>query len=210
SGERERAFRLRPHSGAVVTYADLYADTCRRMGEARVCDELSAEWDRWPADLDKRERSLHLVRRLWTLSERHGPAVVLFYAPPYYPQVPASDSPLRDAVREVAAAHPELNLVEDEYFPFLSDMSYLRLDASIDTSTLTANMPVWSTGNGAAPRPGAYALPLDEILQLNLPVVNLGPYGKGAHQHGERALMSYSFGILPGLLYETIQRLSRQ
>lgn len=210
NGERERAFRLRPRSGAVITYADLYAATCRQVGEERVRDELSAEWDRWPAGLDKRERSLHLVRRLWTLSGRQGPAVVLFYAPPYYPQVPASDSPLRDAVREVAAAHPELNLVEDEYFPFLSDMSYLRLDASIDTSALIANMPVWSTGDGGAARPGAYALPLDEVRRLNLPVVNLGPYGKGAHQRGERALMSYSFGVLPGLLYETIRRLSRQ
>jgi arginine utilization protein RocB len=37
--------------------------------------------------------------------------------------------------------------------------------------------------------------------------VNLGPYGAGAHQASERARMSYSFGTLPQLLLETIQRL---
>ncbi|HLZ21605.1 MAG TPA: M20/M25/M40 family metallo-hydrolase [Ktedonobacterales bacterium] len=207
NGERERASSVCPRSGAVVTYADLYTDTCQRLGEDRVRDELHTEWDRWPADQDKRERGLHLARRLWALSGRQGPAVVLFYSPPYYPQVSTSVSSLRTAVRAVATAHPELQLVEDEYFPFLSDMSYLRLDAETDTAALVANMPVWLTDD-AAQRPGAYALPLDEIRRLNLPVVNLGPYGKGAHQRGERALMSYSFGVLPGLLYETIEQLT--
>jgi arginine utilization protein RocB len=205
----EHARQIRPRSGIVVTYADLHADTCRQRGEERVRDALATEWDRWPAHLDKRERGLHLVRCLWTLSGRQGPAVVLFYSPPYYPQVSASDSPLREAVRAVAASHPELDLVEEEYFPFLSDMSYLRLDSGTNTGALIANMPVWSSDAGAA-RPGAYSLPLDEIRRLDLPVVNLGPYGKGAHQRGERALMSYSFGVLPGLVYETVSRIAER
>ena len=39
-------------------------------------------------------------------------------------------------------------------------------------------------------RDGDYTLPLAEIAALGLPVVNFGPYGAGAHQHGERLLMS--------------------
>lgn len=206
NGQHDRALHLAQRSGAVITYAELYSAACRRLGDERVRAELDAEWQQWPAQLDKRERSLHLVRRLWTLSGRQGPAVVIYYSPPYYPHVRAARSTLHAAVRAVARAHSELNLIEDEYFPFLSDMSYLRLDSATDTGPLVANMPVWST-DGMPARPGSYTLPLDEIRQLNLPVVNLGPYGKGAHQRGERALMSYSFGILPGLLYETIQRL---
>jgi arginine utilization protein RocB len=38
-------------------------------------------------------------------------------------------------------------------------------------------------------------------------VINLGPYGRGVHQSGEGVLMSYSFGILPQLIYEVIERL---
>ena len=48
------------------------------------------------------------------------------------------------------------------------------------------------------------------MRQLNLPVVNLDPYGKGAHQPGERVLMSYAFGALPQLLDEVIEHLARE
>jgi len=88
-------------------------------------------------------------------------------------------------------------------------MSYLHLDPTIDTAALTANIPTWQPP-GAPNRPGAYSLPLDAMRALDVPVVNLGPYGKGAHQAGERALMSYSFGVLPQLLYEAIERLAHQ
>jgi arginine utilization protein RocB len=67
-------------------------------------------------------------------------------------------------------------------------------------------MPVWREDD-AAPRTGSYRLPLDAMRRLNLPVVNLGPFGKGAHQRGERALLSYSCGVLPALVYEAIERL---
>ena len=195
-----------PRSGIILTYADLYSETVQRLGEERVSQELAEEWERWPADLDKRERSLHLVYRLWTLNGRQGPAVVVYYAPPYYPHVAATPSALHGAVAAVIATHPELNLVQQEYFPLLSDLSYLRLDPDIDCLALIANMPVWREPD-APPRPGSYSLPLAAIRDLALPVVDFGVYGRGAHQHGERVLMSYSFGVLPQLLYETIEYL---
>ena len=206
AGEIERARRVRPRSGRTLTYDELRQAAERTAGAERVQAALDDEWDRWPAELDKRERSLHLVRRLWTLSGLQGPAVVVYYAPPFYPHVGAKEGHLLSAVRAVARRHPELNLVEEEYFQFLSDMSYLRLDPGVDVSALVANMPAWQPED-APRRPGAYSLPLDEMRELGLPVVNLGPYGKGAHQRGERALASYSFGVLPGLVFETVLRL---
>ena len=95
-----------------------------------------------------------------------------------------------------------------QYFDFLSDMSYLRLDPGIELAPLTSNMPVWRDAS-APQRAGAYSLPMDAISALNLPVINLGVYGFGVHQRGERVLMSYSFGVLPQLLMETIERLTR-
>lgn len=206
AGEVERARQVRPRSGRTLTYDELRQAAERTAGAERVRAELDDEWDRWPAELDKRKRSLHLVRRLWTLSGLQGPAVVVYYAPPFYPHVGAKEGALLTAVRDVARRYPELNLVEEEYFQFLSDMSYLRLDPGVDVSALVANMPVWQPAD-APLRPGAYSLPLDEMRELGLPVVNLGPYGKGAHQRGERALASYSFGVLPGLVFETVLRL---
>jgi len=200
--------------GAVLTYAELRAETAARLGEEAVAEALAGEWERLPPNSDKRERCLRLVRRLWALSGRQGPAVVLYYAPPYYPHVAARRSndgapdPLQEAVAAVAAAHPELNLVVREYFPLLSDLSYLRLDPDLDLEALRDNMPVWQESDeGAPPRPGSYTLPLEAMRALDLAVVNIGPYGRAVHQAGERVLMSYSFGVVPRLIYETIERL---
>ncbi len=197
----------RQRTGRVLTYAELRAATVERLGEHTVREELNAEWDRWPAGLDKRERSLRMAYRLWTLSGLRGPAIVLYYSPPYYPHAAAAPSALHTAIRQVAALHPEQHLEVREFYPYLSDMSYLRLDASDAAGALVANMPVWR-GREEPPRPGSYSLPLDEIRALSLPIINIGPYGAGAHQAGERALMSYSFEVLPQLLLETIEQLA--
>lgn len=194
-------------SGKVLTYATLRAAAERRVGAERVAAALAEEWKHTPERGDSRERSLRLVYRVWTLSGLKGPAIVVYYAPPYYPHIAAVPCDPHAAVRGVAASHPELGLRVEEYYPYISDMSYLRLDPGVDLRALTDNMPVWRT-EGEPARPGSYSLPLDTIRALNLPVVNLGPYGAGAHQRGERLLMSYSFGVLPQLLLETIDRLA--
>jgi arginine utilization protein RocB len=190
-----------------MTYAELRAAAEATVGEDGVAAALRDEWKLLPTSADKRLRCLALVQRLWSLSGRSGPAVIVYFSPPFYPHVKASPSPLHEAVAEVAAGHPEIPLVTCEYFPFLSDMSYLRLDSDIEASALTANMPLWHAP-GDPDYPGGYSLPLEAIRQLDLPVVNLGPYGRGAHQRGERALMSYSFAVLPQLVYETIMKLA--
>ena len=206
SGEHGWQERFQPRAGVVLSYAELYGEMVQQFGEEYVVAEVAAEWERWPATLDKRERSLYIVRRLWTLSGRQGPAIIIYYAPPYYPSVASTAGILQDAVTAVVKAHPEVQLEQRPYFPYLSDMSYLRLDPGVDLTALTANMPVWSTSATDA-QPGSYSLPLEAIRQLALPVINWGSFGRGAHRRDEGVLMSYTFGLLPQLLYEMIERL---
>lgn len=202
-----------PRAGSVYTYGELRAHAERQHGVDAVAHALAGEVARRPTDADMdagtdtdtRERSLRVVRQLWALAGLTGPAIVLFYSPPYYPHVAAAPGPLHTAVAAVADAHPALRLVTREFYPYISDMSYLRLDAGVETAALTANMPLWTSPEAAIP--GGYTLPLDAMRTLNLPVVNLGPYGRGAHQRGEAVLMPYSFGVLPQLLWEVIARL---
>jgi arginine utilization protein RocB len=200
---------VQPRAGVVLTYAELYHETVQTLGQERVEAELRDEWERWPVTLDKRERCLHLVYRLWNLSGKQGPAVILHYALPYYPHAAATPCALQDAITTVIHAHPEAQLVLREYYPYLSDISYLRLDPGGDITTLKANMPVWEERTSSVPQhPGSYYLPLEAIQQLNIPVANFGPHGRGAHQHDESVEMVYSFGVLPQLLYETIEHLA--
>ncbi|WIG57371.1 MAG: Arginine utilization protein RocB [Ktedonobacterales bacterium] len=204
--EDERAKRVEPRTGIVLSYEELYERAVHVLGKQQVTAALDDEWERWPAALDKRERSLHLTHRLWQLSGKRGPAVIVYYSPPYYPSIAATPCALHEAVTKVIAAHPREHLALREYFPFLSDMSYLRLDAAADTPALAANMPVWRSPDAPA-RPGSYSLPLEAISELDMPVVDIGPYGRGAHQRGERLMMSRSFGMLPQLVYEVIEQL---
>ena len=203
-----QAQSMKPRSGAVLTYADLYGDIARKFGPERLAAELEKASANCPDELDARERCLHRVRSLWKLSGRTGPAIIIYYSPPYYPHVAATPCALLEAINSVADAHPELKLVVQEYYPYISDMSYLRLDPGSHVTALTANIPTWQAP-GEPARPGAYSLPLQAIQDAGVPVINLGPYGRGVHQSGEGVLMSYSFGILPQLICEVIERLGQ-
>jgi arginine utilization protein RocB len=197
-----------PHAlrkGSVMTLAALREAAEARRGVEAVRDDLAELNQSLPPTLDKRERNMRLAQRLWTLSELSGPAVVLYYSPPYYPHAQATPGALHNAMATVAATHPELQIQLQEFYPYISDMSYLRLDPGMDLTALKANMPLWSDALPASS--GAYSLPLDEIARLGLPTINLGPYGWGAHQRGERLLQSYSFGVLPHLIMEVVERL---
>ncbi|MGE5335204.1 MAG: hypothetical protein ACM3N4_10925, partial [Nitrososphaerota archaeon] len=201
--------RATPRLGEVLTWQGLRAASVERLGEKRVAAALKDAWNALPEEIDSRERSMRLTHALWMLSGREGPAIVLYYSPPYYPHIAAAPCPLHQAVAQVAASHPDVRLSVEEFYPYISDMSYLQLDTTADLAALTANMPVWRP-EGAESRVGDYTLPLADVAALGLPVVNFGPYGAGAHQRGERLLMSYSFETLPRLLLETIERLGRQ
>jgi arginine utilization protein RocB len=207
-GDSAGADDLKPRTGIVLSYAELLAEVERRLGQERLQAELAIAWEKMPDGLDARQRCLHLVRHLWTLSGKEGPAVVIYYSPPYYPHVAATPCSLHTAVASVVKAHPELRLKVQEYYPFISDMSYLRLDPDLDLAALTGNVPTWRESDKPA-YPGSYSLPLAAIQELALPVVDIGPYGRSVHQRDERVLMSYSFGVLPQLICEVIERLGR-
>ena len=169
--------RATPRTGAVLTWQELRAQCVARLGEDAVATALDDAWQRLPTGIDSRERSMRLTHALWTLSQHEGPAIVLYYSPPYYPHIAAAPCELHEAVAQVAASHPELQLSVEEFYPFISDMSYLQLDATADLAALTANMPTWRTDDTPT-RDGDYTLPLAEIAALGLPVVNFGPMAR--------------------------------
>lgn len=182
----------------VLTYAALVEAASGAVGKAEA-DRRAAETWRMAAG-DQRDRSLAMVRRLFAAAGLSGPAAVLYLAPPYYPHLPELPSPLSAALRAVAAEHAGDRVAVREFFPLLSDMSYLRLDPDLDIAVLDANMPAW--------RPDGYTLPLETIRALDIPVVNIGPHGEGIHRPDERVLESYAFGVVPRLILETIARLA--
>ena len=54
------------------------------------------------------------------------------------------------------------------------------------------------------PTNSVFDIPLEEMQKLNLPVVNIGPFGKDAHKFTERIEIDYSYNVAPGLVRDTI------
>lgn len=150
-----------------------------------------------PPDLP--ERSRLMVQRLAREAGIQGPAVIVFFAPPYYPHLPPQDSALLNAVEcQINRSDQPIRL--RPFYPYISDMSFVSLAAQAQAGlpALTANMPLFGRG---------YTLDFDAMRALGCPVVNIGPWGRDAHGLFERVYKPYAFEVVPQLIYDVSREL---
>ena len=203
---------LPPHlrEGHVWTYAELHAAVVAQHGLDATTAKLETARQTCPATMDSREATLHLIETLWQLSGNVGPAVVIAYAPPFYPHIAGEDGVLLQAVQTMISQHAHEGVVLREFFPLLSDLSYMRLDPTMQTDALRHNMPLWRDVPDDTPY-ASYHLPFATIQAAQIEgVVNIGVFGQCGHQRGERVQMPYSFQTVPQMVYETILTLAEQ
>jgi arginine utilization protein RocB len=155
---------------------------------------------------DGRELSRMIVAELAKVAQIGGPAVVAFFSPPYYPSVQPRENELTLAVKSVLGESSR-HIQFRGYYPYISDLSYLRLDNGIEADSLKKNMPLF----GMKDKKNALYYLLDsakwsDIRALDCPVVNVGPFGSDAHGLYERVYMPYSFETAPQIIFETIIR----
>ncbi|WP_408008471.1 M20/M25/M40 family metallo-hydrolase [Pseudalkalibacillus sp. A8] len=149
---------------------------------------------------DDREKSINLVDKLMIQCYELAPAVVLFFAPPYYPAVNTSRDPLVinsvKLMKEVASRfNVEVNQIH--YFNGICDLSYVSyMDEDDGWTAYEGNTPVWGE---------TYSIPFTDMLQLNAPVFNVGPFGKDAHQRTERLHIDSAFIQMPVMLESLIK-----
>ena len=67
-----------------------------------------------------------------------------------------------------------------------------------DINSLKYNMPSWGT---------KYRHPIEDIMEINVPVVNIGTFGKDGHKLTERVHKKYTFENIPNISYRTIKNL---
>ncbi len=48
---------------------------------------------------------------------------------------------------------------------------------------------------------------MEAVMEVDVPVVNIGTYGKDGHKMTERVHMKHTFEIVPNITYNTIKRL---
>jgi len=198
---KELSFKTR-----VLTYDELY-----RAVKAEIGDELDEKIEELTAKIlrddtiDQRDFSLKLVEEVHKLWCDREPVVIVYFSPPYYPHIAVEgkrekEKRLIKAVDQaIGRIKTDYRLVKRKFFPYISDLSYgaaPREEESIEA--LKNNMPGFGT---------KYRLPIEEMQKLDLPVVDIGPFGKDAHKFTERLHKDYSFRVVPELVLRTIMEL---
>lgn len=196
-----------PWTPRVITYEELL-NNVQKGFTGDLGEHLATFAAGLPDSIDQREKSVAVVTETLRLSQDKDPVIILGFLPPFYPH----RSNLRQSSREVALLEVIGKLIDEaqskfgetlvisEHFAAISDLSYLGFQgARDDLMQLATNTPGWGT---------VYDLPVDDLLALDVPVVNLGPAGKDAHKHTERLELDYSLNVAPTLLKSLVESLS--
>ena len=187
----------------VFTYDELKSKYVKKFGEKYQDLEIKAEaLDK--QGVDQREIPVTIIKEMLKALKINDPSIVLYFAPPYCPH-----NTLKNEVKEEKAIKDQLTqIVKDfgkkkgldykvlQFFPSLSDSSYIKIDDSDESiNALKNNFPMMNK---------FYDLPIETIKSLNIPALDFGVYGKDAHKWMERVNKPYSFEILPELILEAV------
>jgi len=151
---------------------------------------------------DDREKSIRIVDQLMIRCQELTPATVLLYAPPYYPAINSSNHPLViqsiELMKKTAKTF-DIEVEQIHYFNGICDLSYVNYsDASNGWTAFERNTPVYGD---------TYSIPFDAMSALQGPVLNVGPFGKDAHQKTERLHVDSAFKEMPVMLDTLIKSL---
>jgi arginine utilization protein RocB len=197
--------------GHVYTVAQLRAAVAVQGGAAALADVAAVEQAALAVHRGDAFAQLRVdqavVEALWQRSGFTGPAAVVGFVGPHYPLVRLDMGEPR-AVRLVAtiervaadmaqATNTRVRL--RPLFTGISDMSFLaRPQAAGEREALLENAPAEQTRRGLEMALGG---------ALDVPVVNIGPWGRDYHQRTERLYMPYAFTTLPELLWRIVEEL---
>ncbi|MGG1398880.1 M20/M25/M40 family metallo-hydrolase [Bacillus salipaludis] len=158
-------------------------------------------------ELDTRMFAARVVEEAWKWMKDKNPAIILFYSSLYSPRIELTgktsrEQALIDALDEaVQAVQPSYQhpIVTRNFFPYISDMSFVALsDDQEGINAVSKNNPGWGT---------KHYVEYQDIRELNVPVINIGPYGVDAHKKLERMEMTYSLKVVPNLTNLVIRKL---
>jgi len=187
----------------VLRYEQLL-DYAQAKRGTRFVSKLKEEILNHP-EWDEREKSVRIADKLMIQCHELAPAMILLFAPPYYPAVNSSENPFImecvDTVKQ-AAAENGVEVDQIHYFNGLCDLSYVNYsDPGNGWSSYERNTPVWGE---------TYSIPFADMLALQAPVLNVGPFGKDAHQYTERLHIDSAFVQTPHMLESLMKSLCKQ
>jgi len=135
------------------------------------------------------EKTLEYVKDL-------SPVVVITLVPPYYPYVSnekfAERGKFIDEVGDELIKYAKVTDGYDYVKLFatgMCDFSYMmQTDSKESNDYIENNMMMWDNG---------YHIPFEKIRRVSMPLLNIGPLGRGTHQYTERVFKKDLFYTIP-------------
>ncbi|MGO4889078.1 M20/M25/M40 family metallo-hydrolase [Anaerobacillus sp. MEB173] len=195
-----------PWKSRVMTYSEMEALLIEEHGERYVTHMKEfKEQLLLNTELDTRMFAARVVEEAWKWMTDQSPAIILFYSSLYSPRIEVTGSTEKeknlinalDAAVETVQPTYKHPIVTRNFFPYISDMSFVALsDDEKGIQAVSDNNPGWGS---------KHFVDYEAIRDINVPVINIGPYGFDAHKKYERMELSYSLDIVPNLTNEVIQ-----
>lgn len=154
--------------------------------------------------MDLRDFSVAVVQEALKWSIDKSPMAIIFYSSLFSSRIEVSgknekETNLIEAVDksiEYVQDYSDKPIVKKMFYPYISDSSFMSISDDLeDIKSLENNMPSWGT---------KYFHPIDDIMEINVPVVNIGTFGKDGHKFTERVHKKYTFENVPNMTYRTI------
>jgi len=192
----------------VILYEDLYDEVTKIYGK-KFTNHINRFKENLLADrtLDVRMYAMRVVEEVCRWFDHKDPLVVLFYSSLYSPHMVLAGNDHREknllnalnqAIDKVQPnyKHP---IKQKNFFPHICDMSFLSLNIDLKgVDAIANNNPAWGK---------KHYVDYEAIRKLNIPSINIGPYGFDAHSKYERMEKTYSTEIVPNITKEIIEHL---
>jgi arginine utilization protein RocB len=189
----------------VLTFAELKAHAIRPDDTAaqRAFDELTRTLTDDPS-IDLPLFSRRVTEMLWSRSDLTGPAAVVGFGSLYYPPALVTDATAKGARLRAAARRQAEALARETaqsirlrpFLPGISDMSFLgSRPPAEDVALIENNTPAWGS---------RLHFDYHAVRALDLPTINVGPWGRDYHQRTERVDAHYAFEVVPELIWRIV------
>ena len=198
-----------PWKTRVLTYKEYYEEIKADKGQEFVdaMDKFMKELHESDPGMDLRVYGNTVIQEMWKWMDDKSPCIVVYFGSLYSANIEMTgktpmEKALLDAVEDaVEKVRPEAGrqIKTRMFYPYIADSSFMAVGGDSSTvDDLNDNMPSSKY---------KYFHDISKIREIDVPVVNIGTFGRDGHMVTERVDMKQTFENVPNITFETIRTL---
>lgn len=198
-----------PWQSRVYTWDEFYNELSTIHGERFniSINNFASELNKENPSMDLRDFSVGVIEEALKWSLDKSPLAIIYYSSTFSEKIVVSgkndkeDNLIKavDEAIEYIQNYSDKPIVKKMFYPYISDSSFMSMSDDLDDiKFLGKNMPSWGS---------KYIHPEEDIMEINVPVVNIGTFGKDGHKLTERVHKRYTFENLPNIAFRVINNL---